>query len=58
MGHGITLTSPEAAAAVAMALEMERGCGDEAAAAVAMALEAEGYGEVHDFESFVITIKR
>lgn len=48
----------EEAAAVAMALEREMFTEEEAAAAVAMALEAEGYGEVHDLESFVITIKR
>lgn len=47
----------EEAAAVAMALEREMFT-EEEAAAVAMALEAEGYGEVHDLESFVITIKR
>lgn len=47
----------EEAAAVAMALEREMFT-EEEAAAVAMALESEGYGEVHDLESFVITIKR
>lgn len=51
MEHGITSTSPEIAA-VFPAQE------EEVAAAVAMALEAEGFGEVHDLESFVITIKR
>ena len=50
--------SPEVAAAVAMALEKELGREDEIAAAVAMALEAEGFGEVHDVESYVITIRR
>lgn len=49
---------PEAAVAVAMALEMESAREDEVAAAVAMALEREGYGDVHDAESFVITIRR
>ncbi len=50
--------SPEVAAAVAMALEKELGREDEIAAAIAMALEAEGVGEVHDVESYVITIRR
>lgn len=50
--------TPEVAAAIAMALEKELLPEDEVAAAVAMALEAEGYGEVHDRESYVITIRR
>ncbi|HBJ97604.1 MAG TPA: hypothetical protein DDY82_00810 [Clostridiales bacterium] len=49
---------PEVAAAVAMALERELVPEDEVAAAISMALEAEGYGEVHDVESYVITIRR
>ncbi len=49
---------PEAAAAVAMALERELSREDEVAAAISMALEAEGYGEVHDVESYLITIRR
>lgn len=49
---------PEVAAAIAMALEKELLPEDEVAAAVAMALEAEGYGEVHDRESYIITIRR
>lgn len=50
--------APEAAAAVAMALERELRREDEVAAAISMALEAEGYGEIHDAESYVITIRR
>lgn len=50
--------TPEVAAAIAMALEKELLPEDEVAAAVAMALEAEGYGEVHDRESYIITIRR
>ena len=50
--------TPEAAAAVAMALERELRREDEVAAAISMALENEGYGEVHDAESYVITIRR
>lgn len=50
--------TPEVAAAIAMAIEKELLPEDEVAAAVAMALEAEGYGEVHDRESYVITIRR
>ena len=49
---------PEVAAAVAMALERELTTEDEVAAAISMALEAEGYGDVHDVESYVITIRR
>ena len=49
--------SPEVAAAVATALEKELGREDEIAA-IAMALEADGFGEVHDVESYVITIRR
>ncbi len=49
---------PEVAAAVAMALERELLPEDEVAAAISMALEAEGYGVVHDVESYVITIRR
>ena len=41
-----------------MALEKELGREDEIAAAIAMALEADGFGEVHDVESYVITIRR
>ena len=50
--------TPEVAAAIAMALEKELLPEDEVAAAVAMALEADGYGEVHDRESYIITIRR
>lgn len=50
--------TPEVAAAIAMAIEKELLPEEEVAAAVAMALEAEGYGEVHDSESYIITIRR
>lgn len=53
--------SEEEAVAVAMALSLEKGSGepDEAvAAAIALALHEELEGSVHDYESYVITIKR
>lgn len=53
----------EEAAAIAMALSLEKGNSVEGAdqavaAAIALALNEELEGSVHDYESYVITIKR
>ena len=53
--------SEEEAVAVAMALALEKGNNnpdEEVAAAIALALREEIEGSVHDYESYVITIKR